>query len=74
MVLAAMTAHAGNAVVQAQGCGALRNLSVNDDNKMAIAGAGGIEVVVAAMTAHAGNAGVQKFGCGALANLRRQRR
>jgi hypothetical protein len=43
--------------------------SVNAANQVAIAGAGGIDVVVAAMRSHTDAAGVQKYGCGALRNL-----
>jgi hypothetical protein len=51
-VLAAMRAHAADAMVQQIGCGALVSLAVNDENKVAIAAAGGVEAVLAAMSAH----------------------
>jgi hypothetical protein len=44
--------------VQENGCAALRNLAaVNPVNQVAIAGAGGIEVVLTAMRRHADAAG-----------------
>ena len=54
---------------QQNGCGALWELAVNAENRVAIAAAGGVEAVVAAMRAHAADAMVQQNGCGALASL-----
>lgn len=44
-------------------------LSFTNHNDIAIAGAGGIGLVVVTMTAHATHAKVQEQGCGALGNL-----
>ncbi|KAJ1469153.1 hypothetical protein T484DRAFT_1597717, partial [Baffinella frigidus] len=55
--------------VQEQGCKALRNLALNNENRAAIARAGGIEAVVAGMGAHTLFAEVQRSGCAALGNL-----
>ena len=51
--------------------GALRNLAVNADNQVTIAGAGGIRAVLEAMGEHKEVAGVQEEGCGALGSLAR---
>jgi vacuolar protein 8 len=50
-------------------CGALGNITVNADNKVKVAAAGGIETILAGMTANKASAGVQKQACGALRNL-----
>ena len=50
-------------------CWALRALAINDDNKVTISAAGGIEAIAAAMTAHKGSAGVQEEACSALYDL-----
>ena len=55
--------------VQLRGCWALSNLAVKDDNKKAIAVAGGIPVVLAAMKAHNEHKDVQEHGCWALGNI-----
>eukprot|EP00961_Rhodomonas_salina_P095293 1282150-Rhodomonas_salina.1 len=64
-----MKQHVKSAGVQEQGCGALRNLAVNDENKVKIGAAGGIEAVITAMQQHADSEGVQEWGCAALSNL-----
>jgi len=68
-VVAAMGAHESIEEVQEQGCGALRNLSLNEDNEMAIAAKGGIGAVVRAMRAHRSSVGVQEQGCSFLHNI-----
>ncbi len=53
--------HADAAGVQENGCAALRNLAaVNAANQVAIAGAGGIEVVLTAMQVCKSTAGVHE--------------
>eukprot|EP00961_Rhodomonas_salina_P246743 3333295-Rhodomonas_salina.1 len=64
-----MGKHGGSAGVQEQGCWALRNLSINSENKVKIGAAGGIEAVLAGMEKHVESAGVQEQGCWALINL-----
>eukprot|EP00961_Rhodomonas_salina_P090885 1223009-Rhodomonas_salina.1 len=64
-----MRGHGGSAGVEEQGCGALRSLAVNDENRVTIAGLHGIAVVIKAMRGHGGSAGVQRQGCAALLNL-----
>jgi hypothetical protein len=44
-------------------------LFVLDDNQVAIASKGGIELILQAMKLHPNHAGVQEKGCGALRNL-----
>jgi len=69
-VLQKMRAEPASAEVQHDGCTELVILAAdNDDNKTAIAAAGGIPVVLAAMKAHTGHADVQRRGCGALGSL-----
>ena len=52
-----------NLVVQGDGCCALGNLAhENDDNRLAIAAAEGIEVLTRAMRMHANDTGVQVRG------------
>jgi len=68
-ILKPMRAHHARADVQEQGCGALRNFAVNDQNRAKVAEAGGIEAVVGAMRGHPEVANVQEQGCGALRNL-----
>ena len=58
----------GVAEVQEQGCVALRNLSLNDENT-ATAKAEGIGSVMVGMSARTPIVGVQKSGCAALGNL-----
>jgi hypothetical protein len=48
-------------------CRALWNIAGNADNKVKVAGAGGIEAVVEAMRDHASNASVVENACDALA-------
>eukprot|EP00961_Rhodomonas_salina_P090894 1223114-Rhodomonas_salina.1 len=60
-----MRQHLGHAGVQEAGCGAVRNLAMNADNKIKIAGEGGIGVMLEAMRQHLGHAVVQDAGCGA---------
>ena len=55
--------------MQEQACGALRNLAVDSDNQLQIAGEGGLEGVVAAMVEHIRDERVQEQACGALRNL-----
>ena len=69
-ILSGMKDHIDHAGVQEQGCGALRNLANNVENRVSIANAGGmIAAIVSGMKAHTDHAGVQEQGCGALANL-----
>ena len=65
-MLDAMEHHKDVAGVQQNGCVALWNLAANDDNRVAIAEAGGVRAVVEAMERHKDVAGVQQYGCGAL--------
>ena len=58
-----------NESVQRKGCGALKNLASNADNRVKIAAAGGIESILNAMKQHAQHESVQEKGCGALGNL-----
>jgi len=71
--LAARIAAMKDAGVLEQGCRALANLALNEDNQKAIAAVGGIPAVLAAMTAYPmmGRAEVQEQGCSALKNLAR---
>eukprot|EP00961_Rhodomonas_salina_P158811 2137896-Rhodomonas_salina.1 len=55
--------------VQAAGCGAVRNLAVNAENSVRIAGEGVVGVVLGAMLQHAEHAGVQEAGCEAVWSL-----
>ncbi len=59
VIVVSMTEHKASAIVQEQACGALRNLTDNADNKVAVAAAGGIEAVLAEMATHKANAGVE---------------
>ena len=69
-VLQKMRAEPASAEVQHDGCTELVILAAdNDDNKTAIAAAGGIPVVLAAMKAHTGHVDVKGKGCFALRNL-----
>jgi hypothetical protein len=68
--VAAISADGSSAEVQEQGCLLLVDLaSISDENRTAIARAGGIVAVLAWMVAHRSIAGVQQEGCAALANL-----
>eukprot|EP00961_Rhodomonas_salina_P253146 3420991-Rhodomonas_salina.1 len=66
-----MKQHADSEGVQEKGCGALLNLSssVDDEIKVRIRAAGGIEAVISGMKQHADSEGVQERGCAALRNL-----
>eukprot|EP00276_Gloeochaete_wittrockiana_P020924 CAMPEP_0184349966 /NCGR_PEP_ID=MMETSP1089-20130417/37391_1 /TAXON_ID=38269 ORGANISM="Gloeochaete wittrockiana, Strain SAG46.84" /NCGR_SAMPLE_ID=MMETSP1089 /ASSEMBLY_ACC=CAM_ASM_000445 /LENGTH=57 /DNA_ID=CAMNT_0026682499 /DNA_START=1 /DNA_END=170 /DNA_ORIENTATION=+ len=57
-----MRRHASVAGVQEKGCGALWIIAVNAANKVSIAEAGGITVILDAMRRHAAVAGVQEQG------------
>eukprot|EP00961_Rhodomonas_salina_P209645 2830463-Rhodomonas_salina.1 len=67
-----METHPDHAAVQEEGCGALWNLALNKDNKVAIGKKEGNivgERMLAAMRAHPSHAAVQEYGCRALAML-----
>ena len=51
-ILAVMKTHPDNAAVLEYACNVLGNLSVDDDNEVAIAAAGGIAVRVTALGHH----------------------
>jgi len=68
-ILKAMGAHADNAEVQEEACGALKSLAANSANKVKIATLGGVEAIHNAMGAHPDVDGVQEQACGALYNL-----
>ena len=68
-ILSAMKIHSSNATVQEYGCGALRNLAVNDKNKVKISNADGKALIESAMRNYSSNAGVQEKGKAALCNL-----
>ena len=68
-ILKAMGAHADNAEVQEEACGALKSLAANAANKVKIATLGGVEAIHNAMGAHPDVDGVQEQACGALYNL-----
>jgi len=74
-IVAAMRAHAANAAVQEQACGALGNITGYDTqgyaHAQAVADAGALPQIVAAMRAHAANATVQQRGRFALQLLQR---
>jgi hypothetical protein len=57
--------------VQRRACAALRSLAGNKDNKLTIAAAGGIELVVHDMKRHTEIAEVQEEACGTMKNLAR---
>jgi hypothetical protein len=68
--VAAMLADGSSAEAQVEGCRLLWSLAyTTDENRTAIARAGGIEAVVAGMGAHGSSEGVQEQGCLALGNL-----
>ena len=52
VTLAVMKKHSSNAAVLQHACRILTNLAFNADNKVAIAAAGGIEVLIAAFGLH----------------------
>jgi len=68
-VFRAMDDHAGDASVQAQACGALRNMAGNDSLRLAIIKAGGVPRIVRAMARHGADANVQEAAVRALKNL-----
>ena len=68
-MLAAMAAHTVYADMHGQSCRVLVNLAKNDNNKTAIATAGGIPSVLAVIVAHTRHTDVQVYSCCALANL-----
>merc|ERR1719487_2695591 len=55
--------------VQWYACGALRNLAVNDDNKILIAKEGAIPLILQAMKDYPKHEGIQENACGALENI-----
>jgi hypothetical protein len=64
-----MRQHTGAAGVQEQGCAVLWNLAFNAASKAAIAGAGGVHLVLTAMECHADAVSMQEQGCMVLRNL-----
>ena len=68
-VVAAMTAHAGNADVAEAGCVALRNLSSKMEARDHILACEGIMAAVAAIHSHATRPGVLETACDAIAGL-----
>ena len=60
MIVSAMNCHLDSADVQHYGCAALCCLAENDINKVAIANAGGIDVIESAKRNHSSNAHVQE--------------
>ena len=70
VIVKGMHTYSQDADVQEQACLALRRLAQNKvNNRVQIAGVGGIKRVVAAIAAHLMRAGVQEQACGALANF-----
>jgi hypothetical protein len=66
-IVAALRAHAKDAEVPKQGCGALCNIaSGSEARKQAIADAGGVPAIIAALHAYSGVAAVAETGCAAL--------
>ena len=62
-----MGAHAGSAVVQAKGCGALWNIAnKNKDNAVAIHQAGGVEAIASATKAFPSDAELRRYADGAM--------
>jgi len=69
-ILAAMSSHASNAALQADGCSALTNVAHgNDANKRTIAAQGGVEVILNAMEEFLGEVKVQRAACWALLTI-----
>eukprot|EP00218_Dolichomastix_sp_CCMP3274_P002825 CAMPEP_0170162002 /NCGR_PEP_ID=MMETSP0033_2-20121228/76878_1 /TAXON_ID=195969 /ORGANISM="Dolichomastix tenuilepis, Strain CCMP3274" /LENGTH=365 /DNA_ID=CAMNT_0010399627 /DNA_START=15 /DNA_END=1109 /DNA_ORIENTATION=- len=65
-----MSSDVNSAVVQEQGCAALRCLTANNDENRRTAGAAGaVEAVVAALRVHGSSAAVQTWGCWAMGYL-----
>jgi hypothetical protein len=72
-ILAIMVRHEGNADVSVKGCGALRNLAINDDNKVELMKKGAADVIMKAIVRHEGSADVSLNGCASLRSLMQQR-
>ena len=68
-ILEAMQRHRDDAAVQEAGCGALRNLAVNDENEVKLMELEAAQAILEAMKRHRDHAAVQEGGCGALGNL-----
>ena len=68
-VTEAMVRHLKHVGVQENGCAAIGNLAVNDENQAKAGRIGSIEAVVDAMNQHLRHQGVQERGCAALRNL-----
>ena len=69
MILSAMQQHKRFAVIQEQGCCALRNIAGNEDNRVKLAEAGAIQVILGATEQHPTSPGVQLYACWALSVL-----
>jgi hypothetical protein len=65
-ILAAMSAHRGDADVQGNACTALSNLADATESRGGILQAGGIRHIIDALQTHPADAYVQAGGCGAL--------
>ena len=61
--------HAQHAGVVENACAAVKNLAVNDENRVLIAKEGGIPLILAALDNHAKHAGVVENACWALCNI-----
>jgi len=68
-VLDAMRIHQADTTMMAQACGALQNLTVNDDNRETIARLGGIDLLLQLIRQHEEDAALMTQACGALQNL-----
>jgi hypothetical protein len=68
-IVAGMNKHKQDLEVQSTGCGALGNLALEFDNKIAIRERGGIDAIFHALNSFKGNAGIQEEGTLALANV-----
>ncbi|KAJ5076190.1 protein aardvark [Anaeramoeba ignava] len=64
-----MKFHPKNGELQANACGSLWNLAVNEENKRIIAQNQGIKLILNSMINHKNNEKVLKYACGALANI-----
>lgn len=69
LILEAMQLHSDHGPVQAWGCDALANLSLDLDLQIMITKAGAIEIVLEAMAKHENNPEVQQWGCDAMVGL-----
>lgn len=67
-VVAALRVHATHAGVNEAGCGALRNLMMEERNKLLASSSGALEVIIAALRVHVRHAGVLEQAAGALVN------